>query len=339
MSRIDGYLTIAASRYNVGGDIQSGTFRLSPERGENVPIVNGSGAVVDVPFLSGPTDSGPTYSAAPLSLGKAYDVWVYAPSGIAIMGLAAWSDGKTYGAGTYGSGIFGNYPEPPMFDVPYYGIPINPAPLALRLADGSSVTVPANQATYIGAIRVCEDAAVLRSHDGYGEAREKSVWNLHNQKPLLLKGGDTSMQDPAKTFVCSPDPIWSPVFGNLNAHLKVFSGRPCLVNLKYCHNTWLQAFASHNSIMVGAIGWNSADTPSGFEMQRDQEGYTGPGAIMGAVSLNAHYNNAYLCGMRKAYGLVKTKDILPFSRTNDGTSVMVMGPQESRMLLTAEWMG
>lgn len=339
MSRFGGYLTIASNRYNIGGDLQSDTLRLSPECGSTLPIVNSLGAVVDVPFLSSPTDGGPIYSVAPLTPGTIHDLWTYAPAGVAVLGLAAWSTGKAYGPGTYGAGVYGNYPEPPLLDTPYWGVPSNPSPLVLRLNGGGFVTVPANQATYIGAIRISDDAAVLRWHDSYGEAREKGIWNLHNQKPLLLKGGDTSMQDPAKTFVCSPDPNWSPVFGNLNAHLKVFAGRPCLVNLKYCHNTWLQAFASHNAIMVGAIGWNSTDTPSGFEMERDQEGYIGAGAMMGAVSLVAHYNNAYLCGMRKAYGLVKTKDILPTSRTNDGTSVMCMGPDELRMLITAEYPG
>lgn len=337
MSRFGGYLTIASNRYNIGGDLQSATLRLSPECGATLPIVNSLGAVVDVPFLTGPTDGGPTYSVAPLTPGTIHDLWTYAPAGVAIPGLAAWSTGKAYGAGTYGAGIYGNYPEPPLIDAQYWGIPTNPAPITLRLNDGSFVTVPACQATYIGAVRVSEDAAVLRWHDGYGEAREKGIWNRHNQKKLLLKGGDTTMQDPAKVFAYSP--TWAPVFGNLNAHLKVFSGRPCLVDLKYCHNTWLQEFAGYSSIVQGAIGWNSQDTPSGFWFQRDWEGYTGPGGLMGAVSMVAHYNNAYLFGLRKAYGIIKTQGVTATSRTNDGTSVMVMGPIELRMLVTAEWDG
>ncbi len=337
MSSFGGYLTIAPNCYNIGGDIQSNTVRLSPVCGPSVPIVDGSGIVQDVPFLTGPMDGGPTYSVAPLTPGSIHDIWTYAAAGVAVLGLAAWSTGKTYGAGTYGSGIYGNYSDPPLIDAPYDGIPTNPAPITLRLNDGSSIIVPINQATYLGSIRISDDAAVLRWQDGYGEAREKGVWNLHNQKSLLLKGGDTSMQDPQEVFVYSPQ--WAPVFGNLNAHLKVFSGRPCLVDLKYCHNTWLQEFAGHSSIVQGAVGWNSQDTPSGFWFQRDWEGYIGPGALMGAVSLTAHYDNAYLCGMRKAYGIVKTQGISPTSRTNDGTSVMVMGPQELRMLLTAKWLG
>lgn len=337
MSRFGGYLTTASNRYNVGGDVQVTTFRLSPECGSSIPIVDALGVVQDTPFLSGPTDSGPTYSVASLTPGNIYDVWAYASAGIAVLGLVAWSTGKTYGAGTYGSGIYGNYPEPSLIDAAYYGIPTNPSPLVLRLSGGSMATIPANQATYLGAIRVSDDAAVLRWHDGYGEAREKSIWNLHNQKSLLLKGGDCTMQDPVDTFVYSP--AWAPVFGNVNAHLKVFSGRPCFVNTKYNHSTWQQEFAGYSSIIQGAVGWGSQNTPSGFWLQRDSEGYTGPGAIMTGSSSVAHYDDAFNCGLTKMYGLVKTQGIAATSRTNDGTSVMVMGPQESRMLLTAEWMG
>lgn len=327
-----GRLTPAADPYFTG-DAVTPTLFCIPETGATWPIVNALGTVADIPFLSGPTVAAATYDVSGLGACQIFDVWATEVSGAAVMGLAQWC--RNYGSGTYSSGGYGLAPQ--IFDTPYYGIPVNSAPITLRLTDGSSPVVAQYRATFLGSIRIANIGGKIICRTSYGEAREWGIWNRHNQKRIVLKGGDTTMTDPNAVFVYSP--TWAPVFGDLNAYLKVFSGRPCLVDTKYCHNTWLQEFAGYSSIIQGAVGWGSRTVPSGFWFQRDCEGYTGPGAIMQAVSLTAHYDNAFSCGLTEMYGLVKTQGIAAASRTNDGTSVMCMGPLELRMLLTAEWMG
>lgn len=319
------------------GDAETGTLFCIPESGATWPLVNALGVVVDVPFLSGPTSRSASYEVSGLGAGKIFDVWATEVSGLAVLGLAEWT--KNYGAGLYGAAGYGGL-APQVSDVPYYGIPVNSTATTLRLSDGSSLSVSQYRATFLGSIRVADSGGLINCHTSYGEAREWGIWNRHNQKPILLKGGATRPFDPSlAVYENQYSPSWAPFVGNLNAHVKVFSGRPVSVDTWYHANAWLQEYAGHSSIIQGAIGWNSTSAPSGVWWQRDNEGYTGTGYIAGTTNCAARYVQPLSVGANKIYPLIKTQNISASSVINDGTSVAEMWGEELRMMLTAEWLG
>lgn len=316
------------------GDVETNRLYCVPtELGATVSIV---GWIYAVPFMSGPTAEPSSYDVSALPGGSIHDVWAVNVGGLAVMGLLQW--GRAYGSGPYGVGGYGLAPV--VYDTPYYGIPVNSAAITLRLTDSSSLTVSQYRATFLGSIRIADCGGKIKCHTSYGEAREWGIWNRHNQRRIILKGGATRPFDPSLIpLEYQYSPAWAPFAGNTNAHLKVFSGRPVSVDAWYHANAWLQEYAFHHSIIQGAIGWNSIDTPSGLWWQRDQEGYTGTGYIAGTTNCAARFIQADSCGANKIYPLIKTTNIAASSVGDDGTSVAAMWGEEHRMLLTAEWMG
>lgn len=273
-----------------------------------------------------------SYDVSSLPAGSIHDVWAVGP----ILGLLAW--GKAYGSGLYGVGGYGLAPI--VCDTLRYGIPVNSQAVTLRFNDGGSLSVAQHLATFLGSIRIADCGGKIKCHTSYGEAREWGIWNRHNQRKIILKGGATKPFTPDLVYQeYQYSPNWGPFACNASAHLKVFSGRSVSVDSWYHANAWLQEFGGHHAIIQGAIGWNSTDTPSGLWWQRGQEGYTGTGYIAGTTNCAARFIQSDSCGHNKIYPLIKTTDIASSSAVNDGTSVAMMWGEETRMLITAEWMG
>jgi hypothetical protein len=329
-----GYLTLNSVPYQVG-DVEAAILNYVPDRSASVPLVNGAGLVCDVPFCASPLSPGLSFDVSNLTPGNAYDVYAALDGSSVVLGMLPWSAPRGY-AGGYAGGYTGGG-SPALLDVPYYGIPVIPAAANLVLPGiGNTLSVAQYEATYLGSILISTDAAILRCHSSYGEAREWGVWNRHNQRHILLKGGDTTMVDPAQLYVYSP--AWAPVFGDLNAYLQVFSGRPVSVDTRYSHSTWIGEPSYTQCVAQGAIGWNSQSNPSGFWWQKTREGFSAGGMVGGANTQTARFCQPVSCGMNKVWGLVKTQAVPPPPEPANGQNI-TMGPLELRMLLTAEWKG
>lgn len=334
MSAPQGYLSPRAASYDTG-DIETTILRYVPAVGASVPLVDGSGALVDWLFCSSPLDAGLCFDVSNLAPGSVHDVYASEHSGAVVLGLLPWSAPRGYGGGY--SGAFTAGGSPALVDIPYYGVPVIPAAAVLMLPGiGNTLAVAQYRATYLGTIRIADDAALLRCLSSYGEKREWGIWNRHNQRTIRLKAGDTSMIDPAHLYVYQPS-VWGVIFGNVNAHAKVFTGRPQPVYARYCHNSWNAETSGYQCVLFGAIGWNSQDTPSGNWIQRSNEGFSAGGMVGGASSKTARYCAETSCGLNTVYGLVKTDGPPPVPTA--GLPFITMGPRELRMLITVEYQG
>jgi hypothetical protein len=322
--------------------------------GETVPVIDGSGAIAHLSFLVDPSDASQSYSVADLTPGKEYDVWITENDGVAVLGLLEWQC-KTYGSGLYGADRYGHKPFPAMREVPFRGIPVNSDEITLRLDGGAPLIVDAHRATFLGSIRISDDAAVVRCHTSYGEKREWGIWNAHNQKRVILKGGDTTPFDPSHfddPGICSN--VWAPWKGNYDANVRIFTGRGETVDCRYHHATYLQAFLGNDQapVIYGAVGFGrsggfdtsthdhiATDIPPGYWWQRDIENLTAGNYLAEGSSQSARYVHPGSVGSVKVWGLVWTQSVLPTTRINQGLAYISMWGQENRMLLTAEWMG
>lgn len=269
-----------------------------------------------------------SYDVSGLPAGSIHDVWAVGP----ILGLRVW--GRAYGSGLYGMGAYGYAPA--VLDTLSYGVPVNSAAITLRLADSSSLTVARYLATFLGSIRIADCGGKIKCHTSYDEAREWGIWNRHNQRPIVLKGGSSpGPADLSKLNQYSPQ--WAPFQLNENAHLKIFSGRPISVDVRYQTGSFLYIAPGQAAIVQGAVGWDSTDTPSGMWFGHSFE--SGNPILCGASQQQAEFINQSSVGLHKAYPLIKTQGVLAGSAVNDGHSAIAMFNQELRMMLTAEWMG
>lgn len=349
-----GRLTIAQAHQDHWCE-SSETLFYQAINGDSVPIIDADGGLAHVSFLSDPTDAMQSYSVSGLTTGKEYDVWATAVDGAAVIGLLEWSPAQVFGVGVYGHGAYGHRPYPAMLDTTFRGIPVNSAEVVLRLDGGDTLSIDSHRATFLGSIRVSDDAAVIRCHKSYGERREWGVWNAHNQKQVKLKGGANKPFDLGELSapgICSP--TWAPWNEDSDAFLHVFTGRRETVDCHYHHNAWLQSFVGNDktAVISGAVGFGrtggfdtsshehiSSDDPPGFWFQRDIENNSAGAYIAEGSNQCARYIHPGHAGAVKVWGLVWTQNIDPSTRPTEGAAYISMWGQENRMLLTAEWMG
>lgn len=329
-----GRLTATADPY-FRGDVETSTLFCIPESGATWPLVSALGVVIDVPFLSGPTARSAAYDISGLGAGKIFDVWATEVSGLAVLGLAEWT--KNYGAGLYGAAGYGGL-APHVSDAPYYGIPVNSAATALRLSDGSSLSVDQYRATLIGSIRIADSGGKIKCHSSYDLAREWGIWNRHNQRQIILKGGSSPIAGNLATQLWQYSPAWAPFLNDLTAYLSVFTGRPGAIMTAYESGSFLYIGAPGMAAIVqGAVGWDSTNTPMGRWWGHSFE--SGNPILCGAADSRATYINQSFVGSHKVFPLVRTQDVLPGSIVGDGHSAVAMFNQELRMMLIAQWMG
>lgn len=325
-----GRLTLDQANAFPLGDVTGSTlFYVPTPAGCAAPLVMDSGEVVPVPFTSSHLDRGPSFSLNGLSAGSAHDIYLAYVSGAPLLVRVPWA---------------GTPLAPQVADASYDGLPVNAVAMTAYRGEGSAVPIPQYHGLHLGSVDISAPG-LAKCLSSYGEARQWGVWNRHNQQKILLKGGSLRAGVTNDTYMYSP--AWAPFLGNMEAHLRIFSGRPVGVDIWYHAAAWLQAYAGSNSIIQGAIGWNSTTTPSGVWWQRDIEGYGGGNYpqyfaetyLANQTNTAARFVQNVSNGQNKAYALIKTQDIADASVGNDGTSVAVMWGEELRMLMTAEWWG
>ncbi len=160
-------------------DTTSQIIALSPCVGGDVSIYDGT-SLSSYSFLSGPTDqNGITLdlSASPSSWpsGSIFDIGVTLISGVPVLCASpAWSSQAARG----------------FYHALYSGIRTNAATMTCRHSSGT-VSVPANQWTYLGTFRT-DTQAYVTCHTSFGQSRQWGLWNNYNRRRIILKAGETT---------------------------------------------------------------------------------------------------------------------------------------------------
>lgn len=347
-----GRLTIKPTRFQSNAE-ESDTLFYAPVSGNKIPLLTPDGTGV-FPFLESPTDQFVSFPLAGLTPDSEYDVWAIQADGIqlAIIGLAAWTPKKPFGSGAFGRGAFGSYPFPQVIDAAYDGIPSNPDPVNLQLADGTQVTAAPNSATFLGSVRISCDGKIT-CHQTYRGGAEWGVYNAQNQKRIILKGGDPKPFNLANLNAPGTySPNWAPYSDA--SFLKVFTGRPETIDCHYHHACWMQAFVGNEvaPVISGAIGFNRKSgfnvgdhqvianrNPDGHWWQRDIENNLSGNYIAEGNSQAARFVRPGSAGTKDIWALIWTQNVLKTTQANQLLAYISMWGQEQRMLLTAEWDG
>lgn len=340
MSNFGGRLTL--SRTGSCGDQETSVLFCVPvERGAGCSVGNGLGGILDLSFITGATDMGPSYSVSALPANQIYDVWMTGVGGIAVIGLLAWSMTKAFGAGAFGGGIFGNNPEPAVKEISYFGVPVNGTAMTLRMGDGSSLSVPQYTAHHVGSIAMSDTAGVLKCHTMYNLNREWDVWNRYHQTTITLKGGSSPYETGLKYLNANyfSDRDWSLWLNDptLSGYLRAFAGRPSPAKARFVTSGYQQAWSGYASIVQSAIGWDSQSVPSGTWGAHSFESFAGAGQG-GAAEFGAEFLQPSFSAARKVWPLVKIQGVAPGSIVNNGTSNLSLWGNELRGGASVEWL-
>lgn len=80
----------------------------------------------------------------------------------------------------------------------FNGIPVNDATITARISSSSTISVPANQATYLGSIQTdAATAGQVTANFGYGINRVMNIWNYYHRKAVTLVAGIPALNSAA----------------------------------------------------------------------------------------------------------------------------------------------
>lgn len=335
MRGFDGYLSPSLSQYS-RVDVEVSSLYCAPtELGAACAIVGSSG-LTKVPFLSGPTDPGPSYNVSGLVAGKIYDVWCVDVSGVATMGLLRW--GRAYNTGNYGSGMYGGR-QPSISDTQYFGVPVNPVPITLRMNNGSSLAVPQYKATFIGTVSTDAVDGKIKCHSSYKLSPKWMIWNRHNKRDIIVKGGSNPYELAGNISFSDRD--WSPWLNSdaLTGPAQILVGRSSPVSSRFSTGTYQVAPVDYASILQNAIGWNSKNSPSGIWGAASLESFCDSGQ-QGAKQFSCEFVQPSASGMNDIWPLVKIQGpVLPGATVDNGASYASLWGNELRGGLTVEYEG
>jgi hypothetical protein len=204
-----GRLTLTAGVPILGSDVLTATsIYCSPLTGKYLPIYNGT-SFVPYNFLTSDTDTTGLSLALDSSSGhtnyhqsaKNYDIFVAYVSGVVYFGTGPkWDDGASSGSDTArGTGAASTELQS------FRGIYTNKNSMTLRYgsASGNTVTVPANQGTYLGSVRMSANGQTemsLKPTAASGGTNNKIyLWNAYNMVPFEVMCRDSGTWN-YKTF-------------------------------------------------------------------------------------------------------------------------------------------
>jgi hypothetical protein len=177
-SNSDGGVPSYAANYNANG-----TIYYRPYRGIMVPVFDGT-IMRLVPIVSGPTDNAGIYSlvmggSAAWGGGSNYDLFLAIVSGTVYFGSgSAWTASTAY---------TGPAPARAATLQNFNGLSVNYASMTLRTAAGTTVTVPAQQATYLGSFFASAPGSYnIICAPGPGGPGHCGLWNMYNRHPVRL---------------------------------------------------------------------------------------------------------------------------------------------------------
>lgn len=248
VSQPQGRLTLTSGTPVLSADVTgAGTVYYTPYVGQLIPIYNGTDFIETVFSELSMAMSGANFAA-----GAIYDLFVVSDAGTIRLGI-----GPVWGTLTAGSGARGTGAGTTELQR-LNGIWTNKNSMTLRYAAAATVSIAANQATYVGSIYMDGTNSQVSCHVTYGQSRKWGIWNAYNRKPIILKMGDSTA---SWTYALATVRQSRATAGNTVA---VFTG----LAEEYCTASFNQVVANPFGASAAAagfgIGVNSTTVASGF---------------------------------------------------------------------------
>lgn len=248
-----GRLTLVHGQSRLTADASAAFVDYAPDVGNMVPLIDDVGALHWMPFTSSATDAiGQTLMLdGTWTANTLYDVY------------EAWNGGTPVLC--FGPAWNGNAPV--VADALVLGVKVNGSTMDCRTSPTNTISVPANQAKYLGTILISPIAGQVRCDFKGGQSRQCGIWNSDNQIDGVMK-----VTNPTTTpFVYNdPDgngspPPTIPATGDPTLNATLVSGRPgyrpdlfASLNHRYLHQN-----GSPNTAYVLGVGWNSLSAMCG----------------------------------------------------------------------------
>jgi hypothetical protein len=320
-----GYLTLVTDTPVITSDQASKTnVFYTPDQGDACPIFNGM-AFVPWRFAELTVALGSQHLADNI-----YDVFVFLdPSDgktVRIGTGPSWADGAVSGSVAAGSGARGTGAASTELQR-VQGLTVNANEITARNG-GTTYTVAANKATYVGSLFMDGSNGEITCHVSYGQSRKWGVWNAYNRRRLLLKAGDSTSSWGYSTATFRPS-------NNSAANsLSVFTGlSEELADLALQQNVTMATGGVTTSCTGSAangIGWNSTTVPAGvrgsFYAQHNATSFSHGGG----ANLKADYLTVAALGVHVATSL-EFASLTGMTAAWAGT--------EANMVLSAQWRG
>ncbi len=222
------------------------TVYYTPYIGNLVPIYDGSNFIATAFSELSMVMSGANFAASAI-----YDLFVVNDSSTVRLGI-----GPVWGTLTAGSGARGTGAGTTELQR-LNGILTNKVTMTLRYSASSTVSVAANQATYVGSIFMDGTNSQVSCHASYGQSRKWGLWNAYNRMPLFLQAGDGTASWSYTTASYRPS-------NNSTANsLSVFVGlAEEAVKTDFIQRQTVIATSSA-IVAQSSVGWNSTTAASG----------------------------------------------------------------------------
>lgn len=267
----DGRLTLTSGVSVTTADVTGATsIYYTPAVGSQIPIYNGSAfATASFSELTLALDSASGHAGYQQS-GKNFDLFVFNNGGVPALGTGpAWTSdtARGTGAGTteieLKNGLWANK---------------NSIVLRFGASAGNTVTVPADQATYVGSFRATADGQATDT------LRQRLLFNAYNQSPRPMRRIETTASWTYSTAA------WRQANGSATNQFELLAGLSGVFVSAYTKQ-YLSTSTGTPRLIGGAIGLDStaavaADSINGLawptttvpaQVRGDYEGYPGLG--------------------------------------------------------------
>jgi hypothetical protein len=308
VSTPQGYLTLTSGVIMSASDVTAGTsVYYTPDTGTLIPIWNGTDFVIT------------TFAELTMTLNAAhlantiYDLFVINDAGtIRLVSGPAWNT-STAGSGARGTGAGTTELQR------VGGVWTNKASMTARYG-ATTVTVGANQGTYVGSMHMDGTNGQLTCHATGGQSRKRGIWNTYNRRPLFLKVFDATASWTYDTSTIRPSRNQA---GN---SLSLFVG----LQEEIQETQFMQRIDLSSTNIQGAnyVGYNSTTVGSG------KAGRVGPATSASNVAGDAvaQFLNVPTIGLQ-------TITALESSPSNGGGTAVTFTGTEAGHLLTTRWRG
>jgi hypothetical protein len=311
-----GYLTLTSGTPIITADvISAAAVYYTPYVGNFVPIYDGS--ILAQTLFSELTL---TLSGTGHALNTIYDVFAFiipATTTVQIGTGPAWAT-STAGAGDRGTGAG-------TTELTRVGGLLTNAQSMTARNGGTTYTIPANQATYLGSIFIDGTAGQVTCHRSWGQSRKSGVWNAYNRQRIYLQAGDSTAS-------------WNYTTGTIRASnnssansLTTFCGlAEEFYDLRFGQTIQITTADAANTEGSNAIGWNSTTAISG------RRGIVGEGG--GGQDLNDVMQGNGIAEFLQVPNLGINVVTALETALAAGNTVTWLGGQDD-MILSAMWMG
>lgn len=261
-------------------DYSSATLYYSPCVSDKVSIFDGA-QWARYQFTSGSLDQTGLGMSANWAANSQFDVFVTLKDGAPVLATGpAW-----FGESLATRGL-----------IRRNGVYVNQSSMTCDISPSSSITVLANQGTWLGSINVGSTPGVLNAKFTLGQNRRCDVWNLYNQTDIVLGVG---CPPPGMTGAVywRPDnqyPNWKAFNNDINNSGYYFTGAPANVHVEYLQRAFVDSLnfgicAATAVICKDSIS-NSRGTWMSFSSDNTQkaDGVSGQATFIDRDSIGSH---------------------------------------------------